>query len=95
MTVTNKTTAYLVAILATIVVMCSCPFDCLACAATSAKVASVPMAESVSKSTSVVNTDTHSPSVSIAQTATSAKVTSVPMAEYVSKSAYVMKTMTH
>ena len=35
MTVTNKTTAYLVAILATIVVMCSCPVDCLACAATS------------------------------------------------------------
>lgn len=95
MTVTNKTTAYLVAILATIVVMCSCPVDCLACAATSAKVASVPMAESVSKSVSVVNTDTHSPSVSIAQTATSAKVASVSMAESVSKSASVVKTMTH
>lgn len=95
MTVTNKTTAYLVAILATIVVMCSCPVDCLACAATSAKVASVPMAESVSKSVSVVNTDTHSPSVSIAQIATSAKVASVSMAESVSKSASVVKTMTH
>ena len=95
MTVINKTTAYLVAILATIVVMCSCLIDCLACAATSAKVASVPMAESVSKSASVVNTGTHSPSVSIAQTATSAKVASVPMAESVSKSSSVVKTMTH
>lgn len=95
MTVTNKTTAYLVAILATIVVMCSCPVNCLACAATSAKITSVPMAESVSKSTSVVNTDTHSPSVSIAQTATSAKVTSVPMVESVSNSASVVKAMTH
>ena len=71
MTVTNKTTAYLVAILATIVVMYSCPVDCLACAATSAKSASVPMVESVSKSTSVVNTDTHSPA------ATSAPITSL------------------
>ena len=95
MTVTNKTTAYLVAILATIVVMCSCPVNCLACAATSAKVASVPMAESISKSASVVNTDTHSPSVFIAQTATSAKVASVPMAESVSKSASVVNTHTH
>ena len=95
MTVTNKTTAYLVAILATIVVMCSCPVDCLACAATSAKIASVPMAESVSKSASVVNTDTHSPSVFIAQTATSAKVASVPMAESVSKSVSVVNTDTH
>lgn len=91
MTVTNKTTAYLVAILATIVVMCSCPVDCLACAATSVKVTSVPMAESVSKSASVVNTHTHSSSVSIAQTATSAKVASVPMAESVS----VVNTVTH
>lgn len=95
MTVTNKTTAYLVAILATIVVMYSCPVDCLACAATSAKVASVPMAESVSNSVSVVNTDTHSPSVSIAQTATSAKGASVPMAESASKSVSVVNTVTH
>lgn len=73
MTVTNKTTAYLVAILATIVVMYSCPVDCLACAATSAKVASVPMAESVS----VVNTETHSPTAFPAQTATSAQTTSL------------------
>ena len=95
MTVTNKTTAYLVAILATMVVMYSYPVDCLACAATSAKSASVPMAESISKSASVVNTDTHSPSVSIAQTATSAKLTSVPMAESISKSASIVNTMTH
>lgn len=91
MTVTNKTTAYLVAILATIVVMCSCPVDCLAYAATSAKIIAVPMAESAS----VVNTDTHSPSVSIAQTATSAKVASVPMVESVSKSVSVVNTDTH
>ena len=95
MTVTNKTTAYLVAILATIVVMYLCPVDCLACAAISAKITSVTMAESVSKSASVVNTDTHSLSVSIAQTATSAKITSVPMVESVSKSTSVVKTMTH
>ena len=95
MTVTNKTTAYLVAILATIVVMYSCPVDCLACAATFAKITSVPMAESVSKSVSVVKTDTHSPSVSIARTATSAKITSVPMVESVSKSASVVNTDTH
>lgn len=73
MIVTNKTTAYLVAILATIVVMCSCPVGCLACVATSAKIASVPMAESVS----VVNTVTHSPTAFPAQTATSAQTTSL------------------
>ena len=95
MTVTNKTTAYLVAILATIVVMYSCPVDCLAYAATSAKITSVPMAESASKSASVVKTMTHSPSVSIAQTATSAKVASVPMVESVSKSTSVVNTDTH
>ena len=64
MTVTDKTTAYLVAILATIVVMCSCPVDCLACAATSANVPSVPMAESVPKSVSVFKPDTHSSAAS-------------------------------
>lgn len=95
MTVTNKTTAYLVAILATIVVMCSCPVECLACAATSVKVAPVPMAESVSNSASVVNTDTHSPSAFIAQTATSVKAASVPMAESVPKSVSVAKVDTH
>lgn len=77
MTVTNKTTAYLVAILATIVVMCSCPVDCLVCAATSAKVTSVPMAESVSKSASIVNTMTHSPAAFPAQTVSVSQTTSL------------------
>lgn len=77
MTVTNKTTAYLVAILATIVVMCSCPVDCLACAATSAKITSVPMVESVSKSSSVVKAMTHSPAAFPAQTVSVSPSTSL------------------
>ena len=71
MTVTNKTTAYLVAILATIVVMCSCSVDCLAYAATSAKITSV------SKSASIVNTMTHSPAAFPAQTVSVSQTTSL------------------
>lgn len=95
MTVTNKTTAYLVAILATLAVMYSCPVNCLACAATSAKINSVPMSESVKNSASVVNTDTHSSAAFIAQTATSGNVPSVSRAESVSQSASVAKVDTH